>query len=331
VDVDAFAAAHRAEWDRLDQLVRRRRRLTGDEVDELVSSYQRTATQLSALRTSGADPALAAQLSTRLARARSVVGGAHAPQWRSVARLAAVSFPVMAYRLRWWWLATAASSLLVALLFGLWVARNPAVQASLLPRSAAADLVRHQFRGYYTQYAAGTFAAKVWTNNAWVAAETLIAGVLLGLPTLYVLLTNAVNLGADGGLMAAYGKGGEFFSLIIPHGMLELSAVFLAAAAGLRLGWTVIDPGPRPRSRALGQEGRETITIALGLIVVLLLSGLIEAFVTPSSLPAWGRAAIGACAEAAFLGYVIVLGRRAVAAGQSADIAEAPDLAPVAG
>jgi len=331
VDVDAFAAAHRADWDRLDQLVKRRRRLSGDEVDELVASYQRTATQLSVLRSSGGDPALVAQLSTTLARARAAVGGAHAPQLRSVVRFAAISFPLMAYRVRWWWLATAAGSLLVALAFGWWVARTPAAQGSLVSKSEAASLVRHQFRGYYSQYAAGSFAAKVWTNNVWVAAEALVSGILLGIPTLYVLLTNALNIGVDGGLMAAYGKIGEFFSLILPHGMLELSAVFLAAAAGLRLGWTVVDPGPRPRSQALAQEGRTTITIALGLIVVLLVSGLIEAFVTPSSLSSWARIGIGGCVEAAFLGYVIVAGRRACAAGESADIKEAPDLMPMAG
>jgi uncharacterized membrane protein SpoIIM required for sporulation len=331
VDVDAFAAAHRADWDRLDYLVKRRRVLSGEEIDELVAGYQRTATHLSVLQASGADPALVAQLSTRLARARAAVSGAHSARMAPVARFALVSFPLMAYRIRWWWLATAAGSLLAALLFGWWVARNPAVQASLLPRSAAANLVRHQFRDYYSQYAAGSFAAKVWTNNAWVAALALISGILLGLPTLYLLLLNSVNVGVDGGLMAAYGRSGEFFSLILPHGMLELSAVFLAAAAGLRLGWTIIDPGPRPRAVALAQEGRQTITIALGLIVVLGVSGLIEAFVTPSGLATWARIGIGGCALAAFLGYVIVLGRRAAAAGESPDIREAPDVMPVAG
>jgi len=331
VDVDAFVAAHSREWDRLDYLVARRRRLTGEEVDELVSAYQRAATHLSAIRSAGHDPALAARLSTRVARARSAVTGAHVPAWRSAGRFAAVSFPVMAYRLRWWWLATAAGSLLVAVVMGWWIARSPAVQASLLPRAQAAQRVNHEFRDYYSQYAATSFAAKVWTNNAVVAGESLIFGILLGVPTLLVLLDNSINIAVDGGLMIGHGRGVEFFALILPHGMLELSAVFLAAAAGLRLGWKIIDPGPLPRSQALAREGRETITIALGLVVVLLVSGVIEAFVTPSPLPTWARIGIGACAEAAFLGYVIVLGRRGTAAGLSADIEGAPDVVPVAG
>jgi uncharacterized membrane protein SpoIIM required for sporulation len=331
VDVDAFVAAHQAEWDHLDRLARRRRRLSGDEIDELVSTYQRATTHLSELRSAGHDPALTARLSTRLARARAAIGGAHTPAWRSVGAFAAVSFPAMAYRARWWWLGTAVASLAVALISGWWIARTPSVQASLLSRSAAANLVNHQFRNYYSQYAASAFAFKVWSNNVWVAAESLIFGVLLGVPTLLVLLDNALNLGIDGGLMIGHGRTAEFFTLILPHGMLELSAVFLAAAAGLRLGWSIIDPGSRPRSRALAEEGRATVTIAIGMIVVLLISGAIEAFVTPSHLPAWARIVIGAGAEAAFLGYTLILGWRAVRAGLSADIEEAPDFAPVTG
>jgi uncharacterized membrane protein SpoIIM required for sporulation len=205
------------------------------------------------------------------------------------------------------------------------------VQAALLPKAAVRQLVNHQFRGYYSQYAAPSFAAEVWTNNALVAAESLIFGILLGLPTLLVLYQNSANIGVAGALMIAHGKGVLFFALVLPHGILELSAVFLAAATGLRLGWTVIDPGPRPRSQALAEEGRAAVTVALGLVAVLLVSGVIEAFVTPSGLPAWARIMIGLAAEAAFLTYVIVLGRRAAAAGLSADIAEAPEVAPATG
>jgi len=328
--VDAFTAAHQAEWDRLAALVRRRRRLTGDEVDELVASYQRTATHLSALRSAGQDPALTARLSGLLARARAAVTGSHTPAWRTVSEFFAVAFPAVAYRARWWWLATAVGSILVALIAGRWIAASPAVQASLLSHSQVANLVNHQFRNYYSQDTASAFALKVWTNNAWVAARAWALGAFLGVGTILVLLENALNLGIDGGLMIGHGKAVEFFTLILPHGMLELTAVFLAAAAGLRMGWAVIDPGPRTRIRALAEEGREAVTVALGLIVVLAVSGAIEAFVTPSSLPSWARIGIGAFVEVAFIAYVVAAGRRAGRLGLSADIAEAPEQTPMA-
>lgn len=329
MDTDIFVAAHRDEWARLDELVRRRRRLSGAEVDELVGLYQRAATHLSEVRSAGGDAVLTAELSSRVARARSAVTGAHVPAWRQVARFAVVGFPAAAYRARWWWFGAAAGSIVLALIAGAWIARSPAVQASLLPPSQAKQLVQQDFRGYYSQYAATSFAAKVWTNNVWVAAESLIFGILLGIPTVLVLISNALNVGVDGGFMIAHGRGTEFFALILPHGMLELSAVFLAAAAGLRLGWTIIDPGPRPRSRALAEEGRSMVTIALGMIVVLAVSGVIEAFVTPSPLPTWARIGIGVVAETTFLSYVLIFGRRAMSVGETSDIEEAPDVLPV--
>ena len=104
------------------------------------------------------------------------------------------------------------------------------------------------------------------------------------------------------------------------HGVLELTAVFVSGAAGLRLFWTLVDPGPRPRSRALAEEGRALFTVALGLVGVLAVSGVIEGFVTGSHL-AWGvKIAIGLAALAGFWAYVLVLGGRAARAGQTGDL-----------
>jgi uncharacterized membrane protein SpoIIM required for sporulation len=331
VDTDVFVAQHRAEWARLSQLAARRRRLTGAEVDELVTLYQRMAAQLSAVQAAGLDPALAGTLSSQLARARAVVTGAQSSSWGAVGRFVFLSFPAAAYRVRWWWLGCALASVLVAFLLGSRIAASPALQASLLTKSQARELVTHEFRHYYSSTSGQSFAARVWTNNAEVAAEMVVSGLLLGLPVLYFLFLNALNGAVDGGLMAAYGRSGEFWTLILPHGMLELSAVFLAAAAGLRIGWAVIDPGPRTRLVGVAEEGRALFTIAIGLVFVLAVSGVIEAFVTPSPLPAWARIGIGGIAEAAFLSYVLILGRRAVAAHETGDISEVPDSLPAAG
>jgi uncharacterized membrane protein SpoIIM required for sporulation len=148
---------------------------------------------------------------------------------------------------------------------------------------------------------------------------------------LFMLWGNAANVGIVGGLMAANGATGKFFGLILPHGMLELTTVFVAAGLGLKLGWTVIDPGLRPRAQALAEEGRALLVGAAGLALMLLVSGLIEAFVTPSPLPTWARIGIGVLAEAAFLAVVFVLGRRAVNAGVTGDLDDSGDTLPYSG
>ncbi len=331
MDIDAFVTAHRPAWDRLEDLVRRRGSLDGAEVDELVDLYQRVATHLSLVRSASADPILVGRLSALVARARSAVTGAHTPAWREFVRFFTVSFPVVAYRARWWWLATSVAFLLVSTVVAVWVGQNPDVQGAIATPEEITQLVEHDFADYYSENPATSFAGQVWVNNAWVSMQVIIMSIFLGLPIPYVLWENALNVAVSAGLMASRGKLDIFFGLITPHGLLELTAVFLAAAVGMRLGWTVVDPGPRRRAEALAEQGRAVMSVALGLVVVLLVSGLIEGLVTPSGLPTWARIGIGAVAEAAFLTYVIFFGRRAVAAGESGDVERAPDLAPSAG
>ncbi|MGH8866679.1 MAG: stage II sporulation protein M [Actinomycetes bacterium] len=332
MDVDAYVAAHRGEWQRLEQLVNRRGRLDGAEVDELVALYQRAGTHLSVIRSSAPDAALVGRLSSLVARARAAVTGAHTPAWRDVARFFRVAFPAAVYRALPWWAATGVVFVLVGVAVGAWVAAEPQVQATIATPEEIRQLISRDFEAYYSSHPAGAFAAQVWTNNAWVAAGSLVLGVLI-VPTLYILLQNALNVGIAGGLMAANDRLDLFFGLILPHGLLELTAVFVAAGAGLRLGWTVVDPGPRARADALAQEGRAAAAIALGLVAVFLVSGLIEALVTPSGLPTAARVGIGVVAELAFFTYVVVLGRRAVGAGETGDVAGAArtDTAPTVG
>ena len=331
VDVDAFVLTHRGTWDRLDQLIKKRRSLTGAEVDELVELYQRVSTHLSMLRsasTIGSDSLLIGRLSSLIARARAAVTGAHAPLSSAFTRFWTVSFPVAAYRAWRWWLATAFVFFAVVVVIGFWVAGNPEVQSALGTPTDIDELVNHDVSSYYSQHPALAFALQVWVNNSWVAAKCIAFSVVLGLPIPLVLFQNAANLGVIAGLMFHAGKGEILLGLLAPHGLLELTAVFLAAAAGMRLGWSVISPGDRPRGQVLAEHGRGVVSVAVGLVGVLLVSGLIEALVTPSPLPTPVRVGIGVVAELAFLSYVAYFGRRAAKAGETGDIDDAPDVVP---
>ncbi|WP_445401554.1 stage II sporulation protein M [Streptomyces sp. LE64] len=322
MDLDVFVSAHRAEWDRLDGLLRRPGRLTGAEADELITLYQRAATHLSLIQSSAPDPQLVGRLTQLVARARNAATGTRRASWRDVTRFLTHGFPAALYRTRRWWVPTAVLSTLVAVLIGWWIATHPEVQASI---GAPADLRAltdpgGEYETYYSSNPAASFAAQVWTNNARAAALCLVLGAFLCVPVLWILLLNMANVGVGIGLMASAGRLDVFLGLILPHGLLELTAVFVAAGTGLRLGWTLVDPGPRPRRTALAEEGRAALGMAIGLALVLFVSGVIEGFVTPSGLPTWARIAIGIAAELLFLAYVYVLGRRAVREGATGDL-----------
>ncbi|MEU6579972.1 stage II sporulation protein M [Nocardia sp. NPDC046763] len=313
MDLDAYIFVHRPSWERLDQLASRGKRLTGSESDELVRLYRLASQQLARLQSREADPELIAGLSAVLTRARGRILSARIDTPREIAYFFTHRFPAAVYRAWPWWLSVATVFLLGSTGLAAWVARSEAARRHLGLDTDTDALTRPggEFETYYYEHSHDAFAAKVWTNNAWVSAMALFLGVLI-LPAVYLLFMNALNLGISAGLMAGAGRLGPFFGWILPHGMLELTAIFVAGGAGLKLGWTLIDPGRESRPQALARQGRATAVIALGLVGVLLVSGFLEGFVTPSGLPTTVRVGIGALAELGFLAYIFRRGRGAV-------------------
>jgi len=332
VDLDAFVAAHHGEWQRLEQLCSGRTRLGGAEADELLDLYQRVATHLSEIRSTSPDPTLVAHLSALIARARSVSAGTRTISWADLARFFTDTFPAALYRTRRWWVTTMVANLVLGWLMGWWFLENPQFESALLSPREIDRLVNSDFENYYTQYAAGSFAFKVWTNNAWVSALCIALGVL-GFPVILLLARNMLNVALIGSLMWRYGRADLFFGLILPHGLLELTAVFVAAGVGLRIFWAWIEPGPRTRMNAIAREGRAAMSVALGLVVILFVTGVIEAFVTPSPLPTWARIGIGLTVEVLFFLYVFTVGRWAFRRGETGDVSrqDQGDAAPVVG
>ena len=321
VDLDAYVAEHAGEWRRLDRLSRRRR-LSAAETDELIALYQRTATHLSVVRSRLPDPSLVASLSRIVLAARSAITGSPAFSWRVVGDFFTTTFPLAVYRGWRWWSAVAVSFSAIAFAIMFYVAANPDVALLFLPPDQIDAIVGNDFVAYYSTYQAQNFAFLVWTNNAFLSARCLAAGVLI-IPVLYLLWQNAFNVGLIGGVMIGNGEAGVFFSYITPHGLLELTAVYVAAGFGLRIGWAWISPGRhRTRGRALAETAREGMIVALGLVVVLFISGLLEGFLTPSPLPAVLRVGFGALVWLAFLAYVILAGGSAAQRGASADLNE---------
>ena len=250
MDLDVYVNLHRPEWQRLEMLVRaaeRPGRLAPGEIDELVDLYQRAATHLSVVRTRTPDPQLVDQLSGLVTRARSATTGSGRVSVAGARRFLSVDFAAALYERRWWIAGMTAGFLVVAFAIGAWIANDPGVAHALVPASRVRALCDSEFADYYRSNPASSFAAQVWTNNALIAAGAVALGILLGLPTIYLMISNAVNVGVSGGYLATCGKSDQFWTLILPHGMLELTAVFIAGATGLRLGWADHRPGsPAP-------------------------------------------------------------------------------------
>src|SRR5205807_1342294 len=270
------------------------------------------------------DPALTATLSSLVARAGSVVYGSRPRTLRALGRFFAVTFPAACWYSRRFIAVSAALFLVPAFAIGLWIATSPRAVEATGPRAVREAYVNQDFEQYYKSAPASEFASQVFTNNVQVSIYAFAAGIAFCVLTALILVYNGAGVGVAGGLFAAVGQQPKFWGLILPHGLLELTAVFIAGGAGLRLGWTLIDPGDRTRGTALAEEGRRAFVIVVGLVVVFAAAGTIEGFVTGRPWPTWLRVGIGATAEAAFLWYVVTRGRAAARAGLTGALGERP-------
>ncbi len=328
MDVDAYVLKHRDTWNRLAELSGKGR-LTGAEADEVIDLYQRTATHLAVVRGSAYDPNLEARLSTLVINARAVITGTSVPLLQTIAGFFTTSFPAAVFRLRWAWIAVALISVVTASVIGYRMISVPGLESSLISPERVQALVEYEFEAYYSNNPAGDFAAAVWLNNALVTAVAIITGIAV-VPLLMVWWQNVENLGIVGGIMVGHGRADVFYGLLLPHGLLELTCIFIGIAAGLSMAWAVISPGPRTRGQAVAEQGRRVGVIAIGLGLTLAVAGLLEGFLTPSQLPAGVRLGIGGAVWLGFLIYVFLMGWRATRAGETGDITGvgADDLAP---
>lgn len=317
MDLEALREHRGGEWERLEELARTRT-LTGAEIDELVVRYRSASSDLAEIKTAAGRTPLGDDLSIVIARARGRLTGAGENVMRQASRFFLRQLPAALYAVRWSTLAVTVAFVIIAATVTLWVSSDPAYIAAMGSDQQLRDYVDNQFTQYYNP--AAEFAGMVWTNNAYIAAQAIVFGIT-GLFPVYVLIGNAVGIGQAGAVLIAYDSADALLYLI-PHGLLELTAIFVAVAAGLQVFWSWVAPGPRTRADSLARAGRSLGTIVVGLILALALSGLVEGFVTGQPWPWWVRIGLGALALALFLSYMLILGRRAAAAGESGDLTE---------
>ena len=319
MDVDGYIAAHHQDWDRLAALTGRARRsvkrLPATELDELVRLYQRVSAHLSHARATFANAALNSRLTRLVADANGVIYGKRARTMRTIVTFVADTFPAAVWRSRRFVMVAALLTFGPALATGSWLALSDRAVEASAPEAVREAYLQEDFEAYYSSEPAAQFATEVTVNNIQVSIMAFALGIFLCVGAAYILILNGANVGLAAGLFHAAGEAPKFWGLILPHGLLELTAVVVAGAAGLRLGWAIIAPGDRTRTDAVTEEGRRSVVIIIGLIAAFILAGTIEGFVTGSSLSTPIRVAIGVMVELAFIVYVVAQGRAAVARG----------------
>lgn len=326
MDLDRFVSQHWMEWARLDALVDRGRRSVGklddDELNELLHLYQRAGGHLSVARTQFDDPALTARLSRTLSGARGLIYRTRVRPGGGIGRFFTETFPAAVFATRRWIAVAAFLLLSPALALGFWMTANGDARNTAIDPETQDLIAEEEFAGYYSSEPAQAWTFELMTNNIQVAVMAFGLGALGLVGGGAILIYNGANVGVMAAVMHTHDRGAEFWGLILPHGLLELTAVCVASGAGLHLAWSAIAPGSRTRIQALAQEGQRTGTVVLGSMMFFVVAGLIEAFVTPSGLPTAARVGMGVTVELLALVWMFGWGRSVAARGVSGRMGE---------
>lgn len=321
----AMLRRQRPRWARYDALLERARKgrlssLAHEEVSEFAALYREVASDLARARTYGASP----ELLYTLERA---VGAGHNVLY---------SPPVRSARRAWTWLSGGfprlvrqrAFPILLAglLLYGPAVAAFTAIvnvpaRASLIippgmiARAEEGAARQERGAGYIDvpEIFMPLFSSAIIANNVQVTFFAFAGGIVVGLGTAAILLMNGVMLGGTAGLFHAHGLSLYLWSFVLPHGIIELTAICIAGGAGLLLGSAFLVPGRRTRRSALVRRGRDAVSLLGGTVILLILAGLIEGFISPSLLPSAVKLAFGALMAVVLCAYLLLAGRDASA------------------
>ena len=281
------------------------RRVARSDLRELPALYRQLVSELAEARALGLPREHLADLEALVVRAHATLYAPAPVRWgRALADLL-VAFPTAVRR--WWRSVALATAFLVAgCAWGyLEVGRDPS-SAAILLHGAMQQNAEESFQDGAPKREGDPVAGVLYfTNNARVALYAFALGATFGVGTAIVLLFNGVTLGATFAVVGMLGSPRAFFSFVLPHGGIELAAIVIAAAGGLRLAGGLLRPGWRRRRDSLLEAARESLPLALGAAVVLAVAGLVEGWISPMKLPIAAKATIGGVLDLLLVLYVL--------------------------
>ena len=312
MNLERFLERGQEQWARLEELIKHARgkpeRLGPAGVRELGRLYRVAAADLALARRRWPGDPLVARLEALVGTARPLVYDTEA-HTENLIRFLTTTY--------WQRVRERSGLLLVSalLLFGpaalaaWWAHVDPAGAIGLVPAEFQGAVEPRQGDLGISVPEQAASASAIFTNNIQVTFLSFGGGIAAGLGTAFVLIYNGSFLGAVSGLAFESGNGRLFIELVTAHGVLELSCIVVAAAAGLRMGMALVLPGNLTRGQALVEQARVAVAIVLGTAPWLVLAGLVEGFITPAGIGLEGVVGVGVTLGLVYWGLVIWRGR----------------------
>ncbi|MBE9118950.1 stage II sporulation protein M [Lusitaniella coriacea LEGE 07157] len=291
MNIKRWIARREPNWKRLDgllQQVERRglRSLGAKQIRELASLYRSVSADLARARTNRVGKTIEGDLQRLTSRSyNQVYQGFRRQEWQAVREFVAWGFPALVQR-TWGYIAIAAGLFLAGTLIAWWYAwQDPVFMSLVVPEEL---IVKVRDRGELWMGSIVGMeplaSSSIMTNNLRVSFGAVAGGITGGIYTIYILFYNGVLIGAIATLVGQNGLAYPFWAFVLPHGSLELPAIFFAGGGGLLIARAILIPGQYRRKDALKFYGSQAAQLMFGVVVMLIIAGIIEGFFSPSPL-----------------------------------------------
>lgn len=293
------------------------RSLNCDEVLEFGPLYRRAVSALSVARSQGIDDTRIQYLNGLVSRAYGHVYVADSKGWPSVTKFFTEEFP-RCFRRNLQFITVSFLISLIAMLFAWGIVRQDPGKADVVFGQNATEMIDAQVERHtgHKNWMPGEerpiMSGFIITNNIKVSIMVFVYGITAGIGTVLLLGYNGLMLGVIGAGVASRSAhvALSFWSFVAPHGVIELTAIFISGGAGLLIAWAILNPGCYSRRVALKLAGREAFTLMLGVAAMLVVAGLIEGFFSPSMLPYSLKLSVAAVLGILEYSYLFMAGRK---------------------
>jgi uncharacterized membrane protein SpoIIM required for sporulation len=314
-----FVDRRSSAWEELDALLTRAgrrgvRRLGPDDVERIGELYRAVTSDLAYAGGQSYEPRLLEYLNRLVARAHAYVyGGTATTGLARVVRFYAQTFPAEFRRSFNWILLCVALTVATAVIGYVLVRTNPANAYAVLPESLVPPEIKkslHDSNFAFDPERSPLMSSAIITNNIKVAIFAFAGCVTLGVFTLWILLQNGFMVGGVGALFANAGFGLDYWATVAPHGVIELTAIQIAGAAGLLISAGILAPGRLHRRDAIAAAAQRAGVLIAGVASMLVVAGTIEGFYSPLRLSVSARIGFGAVTAVLLILYFTLAGRK---------------------
>jgi uncharacterized membrane protein SpoIIM required for sporulation len=323
---EQFVLARRDSWARLEDLIEKAQNsrltsLTDSEIHELGTLYRRASADLARAQTrystTFAGGELVRSLNALVLRAHAQIYSAPPVQttpFQALWEFLLYGFPATFRR---HWHAIALSAMLLFLPgFGAYIAvwTNASNTRIFVEDRVVQEVESRAQKKLVTGWGGNTsykgvvqspeISSFITVNNIRVSLIAVALGLTAGIGTGIVLIQNGMLIGALAGAATNANVDFLFWSVILPHGVIELTAIAIAGGAGFVLARSIYAPGELPRRDALKLAGNQAAQLVAGVAAMLVIAGLIEGFITPTTLPPIFKMAFAALTGLALIFYL---------------------------